>query len=94
MKILKLLHRELKKYDSNFRNFVYGEIAKSRLQERARRAAAAEARFAKDKSNQELARKLVAQKKAQKGKSALEQASMENRGWRAADEMATMRSYN
>jgi hypothetical protein len=37
---------------------------------------------------------LIAQKKAQKGKSALEQASAENRGWRAADEMANMRSYN
>jgi hypothetical protein len=63
-------------------------------QERAIRAAAAEQRLNKDKSNQELARKLIAQRKGQKGKSALQEASEENRGWRAADEMANMRSYN
>ncbi|KAF2434623.1 hypothetical protein EJ08DRAFT_693652 [Tothia fuscella] len=63
-------------------------------EERARRAAAAEARFKKDKSNQEIGKRLLAQKKAQKGKSALEQASEENRGWRAADEMHDIRSYN
>ena len=64
------------------------------FQERARRAAAAEARFIKDKTNQELARKLIAQKKREKGRSALEQASYENRGWRAADEAADFRSWN
>jgi hypothetical protein len=63
-------------------------------QERARRAAAAEARVTKDKANADLARKLLAQRKREKGKSALEQSSLENRGWRAADQAHEMRSYN
>jgi hypothetical protein len=48
----------------------------------------------KDKTNAEIARRHLAERKAQKGKSALEQASAENRGWRDADAAHEMRSYN
>jgi hypothetical protein len=63
-------------------------------QERARRVAAAEARMKKDKTNAEIARRHLAERKAQKGRSALEQASLENQGWRDADRAHEMRSYN
>ncbi|CAG8956151.1 hypothetical protein HYFRA_00012068 [Hymenoscyphus fraxineus] len=66
-------------------------VAQRNKEERAKRAAAAEARFnSTTKPNSGLARKLAAQKK----KSTLQQASDENRGWRAADEMRDVRSFN
>jgi hypothetical protein len=53
-----------------------------------------EARLNKDKTNTELARQRLAEKKKTKGKSALEQASEENRGWRDADATRDMQAYN
>lgn len=48
----------------------------------------------KDKTNAEIARRLLAKKKAAKGRSALEQASAEHVGWRNADEIRGMRGWN
>lgn len=48
----------------------------------------------KDKTNAELARRHLVERKAKKGRSALEQASAENVGWRNVDEVRETRSYN
>jgi hypothetical protein len=62
--------------------------------ERARRAAAATARFQKDRTNVALAKSRLTERKAKKGMTALEELSQENLGWRYADEAAEMRSWN
>jgi hypothetical protein len=62
--------------------------------ERARRAAAAAARFQKDKANVALAKSRLSERKAKKGLTPLEELSRENLGWRYADEAAEMRSWN
>ncbi|QDS75051.1 hypothetical protein FKW77_006509 [Venturia effusa] len=71
------------------------ELARKVKDERALRVAAAEARMKREKINGQTARRGLAETKAKKGMShALKQASAENVGWRNADAMREIRSYN